>query len=200
MFESTLSLLSFIGAFYLYEGKEPKAFGSGNPSRVPSANYLTKDNKYVHVIANDRQWKTFCEASELEDMGNNPDYDTNAKRVEHRGEIDRRIQEKMLEKDSEEWVKIFDEKGLPIGAVRQMDEVFDDPQVIARKILIEMDHPRYGPIKTIALPFGFSSFKSVIKSPAPLLGEHSKEVLTDTLGYDEVSISQLVSDGVVRAE
>jgi crotonobetainyl-CoA:carnitine CoA-transferase CaiB-like acyl-CoA transferase len=102
MFESTLSLLSFVGAFFLYEGVVPKAFGSGNPSRVPTANYLTRDNKYIHVVANDRQWKAFCDTIGLEEMGANPDFDTNAKRVQHREEIDRRIQEKLLNRDAQE--------------------------------------------------------------------------------------------------
>jgi crotonobetainyl-CoA:carnitine CoA-transferase CaiB-like acyl-CoA transferase len=79
-----------------------------------------------------------------------------------------------------------------------MDEVFADPQVMAREILKELDHPRHGLVKTIGLPFGFSSFKNQIKSPAPLLGEHSEEILSGALGFDSDTISQLVTDGVIR--
>ncbi|MEE9612877.1 MAG: CaiB/BaiF CoA-transferase family protein [Desulfatiglandales bacterium] len=199
MFESTLSLLSFIGAFYLYEGKVPKAAGSENPSRVPSANYLTKDQKYIHVIINDRQWKSFCNTTGLTELGENPSYDTNARRVEHRDEINRIIQEEISKRTAEEWIKVFDEKGFPSGPVYTMDQVFQDPQVIAREILEEMNHPRHGMIKSIKLPFGFCSFKSGIKGPAPLLGENSREILSEVIGYGNEKIDRLIAEGVIRA-
>ncbi|MBN1664256.1 MAG: CoA transferase [Deltaproteobacteria bacterium] len=198
MYESTISLLSFIGAFYLYEGKVPKAFGSGNPVRVPSANYKTKDNKYIHLVPNDRQWKEFCNTLGLNEMGANKDYDSNAKRVSHREEINKRIEGKIVQKNIEEWVKIFNEKGFPFGPVQTMEDIFQDPQVIARKILEEIDHPRHGIIKTVKLPFGFCDFKSGIKGPAPLLGENSREVLSEILHYNEKKIDQLIKDHVTK--
>ena len=198
MFESTLSLLSFIGAFYLYEGKIPQAFGSGNPVRVPTANYQTKDRRYIHLVPNDRQWKEFCHTLGLEEMADNPDYDSNAKRIGHREKIDQRIQEKIFEKDLDQWVEIFNEKGFPAGPIYTTDEVFKDPQVIAREILAQMDHPRHGKIKTIKLPFSFCEFKSGIKGPAPALGEHTRQILFKILGYGDKEIDQLFADKVIR--
>ena len=199
MFESTISVLSFIGAFYLYEGKVPKAFGSGNPSRVPSANYLTKDGRYIHIVPSALQWKTFCDAIGLKELGENPEYDTNIKRIAHREEIDRLIQEKISQRTVEEWVKIFDEKGITSGPVYNMEQIFKDPHVAARKILEEMDHPRHGSIQSIRLPYGSCGFKSGIKAPAPLLGEHSREILSGLLGYTEERIAQLLAEGVINA-
>lgn len=198
MFESTVSLLSFIGAFYLYEGKIPQAFGSGNPVRVPTANYQTKDRRYIHLVPNDRQWKEFCHTVGLDDMADNPDYDSNAKRVVHREEIDRQIQEKIFEKDLDQWVEIFNAKGFPAGPIYTMDQVFKDPQLIAREVLAEIDHPKHGKIKTIKLPFSFCGFKSGIKGPAPRLGEHTREVLSKLMAYDEKKINQLLADKIAK--
>jgi len=140
----------------------------------------------------------FCETIGLKEMGDNPSYDTNIKRVDHRKEIDRSIQEKILEKSTEEWITIFDEKGFPSGPVNTLDEVFDDLQVLDREVLERIDHPRYGRIKTIKLPYSFTSFKCNVRGPAPLLGEHSRDVLCGTLGYGEEKISQLIANQVIK--
>ena len=199
MFESTISVLSFIAAFYIYEGKVPTPFGSSNPSRVPSANYMTKDKKFIHIVPSALQWKTFCDAIGIKEVGDSRDYNTNAKRIARREKIDQLIQEKILQKNIDDWVKIFDEKGITSGPVYTMEQIFHDPQVIARKIVEEMDHPRHGLIKTIGLPYGSCGFKSDIQGPAPLLGEHSEKILSDVLGYERERITRLLADGVIRS-
>ncbi len=199
MFESTTSVLCFIAAFYLYEGKVPMPFGSSNPSRVPSANYLTKDGKYIHIVPSALQWETFCETIGLPEMGQNPQYDTNVKRIAHREEIDQLIQDKILQKDLEECAKILAEKGITSGPVYTMEQIFQDPQVAARNIVEELNHPRYGIIKTIKLPFNYCDLRSEIKGPAPLLGEHSREILSKILGYTEDKVARLLAEGVIRA-
>ncbi|RLI40567.1 CoA transferase [Candidatus Bathyarchaeota archaeon] len=198
LLDSTVSWMTYMAANYFATGMVPKRMGSAHPNIVPYQCFKARDGKYLTVaVGNDRIWKNFCEALGLENMVENPKFATNPKRVENRDELIPVLEKAFLSKTRDEWIEILLKKGVPCGPVYTMDEVFRDPQVLHRKMLVEIEHPKVGKIKQIGIPMKFSETPGEIKVPPPLLGQHTEEILKNLLGYSEEEINQLRSEEVI---
>ena len=198
LLDSTVSWMTYMAANYFATGMVPKRMGSAHPNIVPYQCFKARDGKYLTVaVGNDRIWKNFCEALGLENMVENPKFATNPKRVENRDELIPVLEKVFLSRTRDEWIEILLKKGVPCGPVYAMDEVFRDPQVLHRKMLVEIEHPKVGKIKQIGIPMKFSETPGEIKVPPPLLGQHTEEILKNLLGYSEEEINQLRSEEVI---
>jgi formyl-CoA transferase len=195
--DSSLALMTFQAAIYLCGGQVPGTFGSENPIRCPSANYMAKDGRYVHVVVNDRQWPKFCEVVGMPELASDPEFADNRARVANRDRVNAAIQQRMMGRAADEWTALFDAEGLPAGPVNSMDRVVLDPQVMAREMIQTFQHPIAGSVKAIDMPYRFSTDGTSIRSAPPLLGEHTEEVLSGLLGYSQDEISRLRADGVI---
>ena len=133
----------------------------------------------------------------LENIKNNPKFSTNPERVKNRDELFPIINKIINQKSVDEWLKIFDEKGIPAGPILSMDKVVNHPQIKARDMIIEMPHPKIGKIKLTGIPVKLSETKGEPQSPPPLLGQHTEEVLKNILHYDDEKINQLKKEGVI---
>ena len=102
-----------------------------------------------------------------------------------------------MEMTRDEAVKYYTDMGLPCAPVYHVDEAIADPHVNARDLFVEMEHPKAGKIKLINFPVKFSETPAVLNTPAPTLGQHNKEILTEILGYSEEQIKELVSKGII---
>ena len=183
LLDSTVSWMTYMAANYFATGMVPKRMGSAHPNIVPYQCFKARDGKYLTVaVGNDRIWKNFCEALGLENMVENPKFATNPKRVENRDELIPVLEKVFLSRTRDEWIEILLKKGVPCGPVYAMDEVFRDPQVLHRKMLVEIEHPKVGKIKQIGIPMKFSETPGEIKVPPPLLGQHTEEILKNLLG------------------
>jgi crotonobetainyl-CoA:carnitine CoA-transferase CaiB-like acyl-CoA transferase len=187
----------------LYGGKllchrhAPKKMGSAHPNIVPYQCFKTRDGKYLTVaVGNDRIWKNFCEALGLEDLIENPKFATKPDRVKNKDELIPLLEKAFLNKTRDEWIAILLKKGVPCGPIA-MDEVFYDPQVQHRKMLVEIEHPKIGKIKQIGIPMKFSETPGEIRKPPPLLGQHTKEILKNLLEYSEEEIKQLEREEII---
>ncbi len=198
MLDCSLAMTTFQAAIYLCAGEVPGLYGSENPTRVPSANYLTSDDRYLHVVVNDRQWPAFCQLLGMPEMATDPDFANNRVRVANRDRVNSAITQRMRTKTAEEWLALFDAEGLPAGPVNSLDRVIADPQVKAREMVQSFEHPLAGVVQAIDMPFRFSEDGTHIRSAPPLLGQHTDGVLTELLGYSDAEVSRLKAEGVVR--
>lgn len=128
-----------------------------------------------------------------------PKFETNAQRVAHREELEREIEAITMTKTTQGWLHVFEGKGLPYAAVNDVLGALNHDQTRARNMVVEVDHEHCGPIKMVNSPIKFSETKPRIRLPPPMLGEHTDEVLRETLGMSDMQISDLKKRGVVRA-
>ncbi len=198
LLDSTVSFMTYMAANYFATGEVPPRMGSAHPNIVPYQCFKAGDGKYFTLaVANDRIWQSFCKAVGLEHLAEDTRFKTNPDRVRNRSQLIPMLEKLFLEKPRDEWLKILEENRVPAGPVYTMDEVFSDPQVLHREMLIEMSHPKIGKIKQIGTPMKLSETHCEIKLPPPLLGQHTEEVLKDLLGYTQEEIKQLREQGVI---
>lgn len=190
LLDCLVSMLTYVAEYYFIGGEISKPIGSGHMSVVPYRAYKTKDGHIVIAVFVEKFWQKLCNVIGEEELGNDERYDSTAKRLEQRKSVDDMLEEKFLTKTSDEWMKILNEEGVPAAPVNTIDKVFEDPQVLARNMLIEVDHPRCGRIKLIGNPVKIDGVDEKFLPP-PLLGQHTKEVLSKLLGYSEDMIEEL---------
>lgn len=183
---------------YLISGKVPRRSGNAHPNIVPYETFQAQDGVYIALgVGNDNQWKKFCKLARIESLADDPRYVTNPKRVENRKELVSFLQDLFLKKTSEEWLKLLGEAEIPCGPINTIDRVLSDPQILAREMVVEMEHPATGKFKLVGSPMKLSDTPVQYRIPPPLLGEHTEEVLRDILKYDRAKISRLREDKVI---
>jgi len=189
LLDGTISWMTYMAANYFATGKIPERMGSAHPTIVPYQCFETMDGKYlILAVGNDRLWKNFCRALNLEDLVDDPRFATNPKRVENRTQLIPRLNEIFLSKTRNDWLQILLREHVPCAPVYTMDEVFSDPQVLHRDMLVEMEHPTAGKIKQIGSPMKFSETPVRVEAPPPLLGQHTEYVLRNVLGYTDEDV------------
>ena len=123
---------------------------------------------------------------------------TNNDRMKNLAALTPLIAERLKTRASAEWIAEFEAAGVPVGPVNKIGDMLADPQVKAREMVVEVDHPRAGRVKALGHPIKFSDTRGDMSRPAPLLGQHTREVLAE-LGYDEARVDALISEGAVSA-
>ena len=127
---------------------------------------------------------------------NDPKYATNSMRVENREDVVKILEDIICTKKAEEWLKTLTDAGIPCGPIYTMDKLFSDPQVLHRKMVQELDHPKAGTIKVTGIPFKLSDTPGEILTAPPFLGQHSKEIL-QALGYNDKDIELMYQEKIV---
>lgn len=199
MLDGQVSLLTVQAAIYLADGTIPRALGRAHPGRVPSTVFTTADAKYIHLVANDNQWPRLCELLEVPDLGQDPRFRRARDRVEHRDEIMPALIAAVGRLTRDEIADRMNANGIPCGPVNTIAEVIEDPHVQARGMVQSFEHPAVGTVRALGWPYQFSGLDVGIKSPPPMLGQHSAEILREHLGLDDGGIRRLESDGVIEA-
>jgi len=196
LLDSAASWMSYAAYYYFLTGKTPPKTGSAHFSIVPYQCFKTKDEKYITVCCgNEPTWERLVSAlgrKELQD----PEFSTNVKRVENREKLVPILEEIFRSKSRDEWFRILLQADVPCGPVNDMEELFSDPAITERKMLLEIDHPTLGKIKQIGSAMRFSETDFRIRYYPPLLGEHTEEVLQG-LGFSEHQIAKLRDNGAI---
>lgn len=148
--------------------------------------------------ANDRLWHRFCEGLGREDWKEEPRYKLNSDRVKHRDELEGLIEEVTKTRSTAEWLEAFEGKKLPIAPVNDVQATLNHPQSQARDMVVEMEHDACGPIKLVGTPVKYSESQPRIRTPPPLLGQHTNEVMAEFLGMEEDEVEALKGQGVLR--
>ena len=196
LLDSQIAWLTYRAGEFFVSGKLPEKVGSGHPMIVPYQAFKAKD-EYINIaVGNDQLWKRFCKVINMENIMDDPKFATNAKRVENRKELIAILSKIIETKTGAEWLKLLEDAGIPAGPIYTLDKLFSDPQVLHRKMMVELEHPKAGKIKVTGVPVKLSETPGEITAPPPGLGQHNKEVLRD-LGYSAEEIEKLIADKVV---
>ena len=194
MLDGVVSLLSDSAAQYFSEGIAPKRGERRLTGVLPQYSiYQTKDGKYVAVGAlEEKFWANLCSGIGKPEWAKKLLTEKDPLCENMRDEMSRIF----LEKTSSEWVDLLMKSDACVTPVNSIEEVFSDPHVLHRKMLIEVDHPKAGRLKQIGMPIKFSGYRGEIRLPAPELGEHTEEILYK-LGYTKMEITNLAKRGVI---
>ncbi len=197
MFDAVAALLTYQAGIYFATGDSPKRIGNRHPTIVPYETLETRDDELVVAVGNDQLWKRFCGAIGLEELANEPKFTTNKDRVRASDELRPILIERLRTKGAAEWIEQLRANGVPCGAVRDLKQVFDDPQLIERAMVVALDHPVAGAIKALGVPIKLAETPGAVRTPPPVLGQHTDAVLGGDLGLDADEISRLHTDGAV---
>ncbi|MEO0910512.1 MAG: CoA transferase, partial [Pseudomonadota bacterium] len=156
--------------------------------------FQTADGWINIGAANQSNWEKLVNLIDAEELMEDPRFVTNADRMENRLELEAELNTVISKRSTDEWLAIFEEGGLPSGPVLSIIEMHKDPQAISRKMVPKVDHPIAGEVQTIGLPVKFSETPGDIASAAPLLGQHTVEVLMEA-GYSEQEAQELLVSG-----
>ena len=178
-----------IGAF-VANGIVPGPLGTAYGALLPYQTFRTKTRDIAIGIGSDKLWRTFCPLLGLPALSDDPRYVSNAARNANRPALIATLQEAFLTKSYEEWETLLLAKGIPMGAINSIAQVVEHPQVQARGTLVDMDHPRAGKVRMVGAPVRLSATPGAVRTPAPMLGEHTDEVL-ERLGYNSREIAAL---------
>jgi formyl-CoA transferase len=197
LLDSQVAWLINVGSNYLVSGEIPKRYGNAHPNIVPYEPFKARDGWVALGVGTDHQWRRFCELAGCQELADDPRFATNPKRVENREVLVPLLQEVFKKKDAREWLNLLLEAGIPCAPINNVKEVFDDPQVRARDMVVEVPHPTAGTVKLAGSPIKMSRTPVQIKQHPPLLGEHTEEILTTLLGYSREEIEQLRAEEVI---
>ena len=199
LMDSQVSWLSYVAQNYLISGEIPKRIGNDHPSIVPYQTVKAKDGLMVLAIANDRQFKEFCEYAKISNLINDPKFKTNSSRVKNRCDLNKIINKIIKKKTIKQWVEGLVKVNVPCGPINNIQQVFEDKQVKSRKMVISMKHSKSKnkKIKLIANPINFSESKIQYKKPPPKLGQDTISVLKKFLKLDSKDLLDLKKKKII---
>ena len=197
MLDSLVSMLSYDALDYLNSGRKLTRLGTAHAHIVPWQAFQTSDGYIVVAARDEKFWRNLCHSIERPDLIEDPLTSDNAARVSNRDYLIPILTEVFISKPTLDWLEILDEHDIPNAPVNDIGEVFDDPQVQARGMIRSYDHPTLGEVRYPPSPIKFSDWESPNES-APMLGQHTIEVLTNRLGLDESEVRSLADEDVVK--
>jgi formyl-CoA transferase/CoA:oxalate CoA-transferase len=197
MLEGQLTLLDHSLGIYLADGVLFGRMGTAYRTIVPYQTFRTRTEDLALAVGSDALWRAFCPLVGAPELTDDPRYATNAARVANRVPLVARLQELFLGRTYAEWEAILEPAGIPVGAIRTLDRVVAHPQVQARGVLQDSRHPAAPSAPVIAPYFRLSATPGGVRSPAPLLGQHTDAVLSDRLGLGRGELEDLRRRGVV---
>jgi crotonobetainyl-CoA:carnitine CoA-transferase CaiB-like acyl-CoA transferase len=182
MMDTVMSTMLPSFARYLTSQVVPRPMGTFFDGIVPYSNFKCADRAITIAVASDKLWKGFCEAIERPDLLNHPDYNTNPLRVKNRAVLEPLIEEIFGSRPAAHWVAALSRQGVPCTVVRNLKEVIEDEQTLARNMTPEVSHPVAGTIRVLGVPVQLSETPGEIRCAAPLLGADTERVLEEMLG------------------
>jgi crotonobetainyl-CoA:carnitine CoA-transferase CaiB-like acyl-CoA transferase len=183
-------------AIYLATGVNPEPTGSAHILSAPYQAFPTADGWINLGGANQSNWERIARAIGREDLIADPRFATNGERMKNLAALTPLIAERMKTRPRADWIREFEAAGMPVGPINTIGDMLADPQVAAREMVVETEHPKAGRTRAIGLPIKFSDTPGAVTRPAPLLGEHTREVLS-SLGYDAAAIDALAASGAI---
>jgi len=199
LYDSQIAWLINQGLGYLVSGENPQRLGNGHPHIVPYDTFPASDGHFIIAVGNDGQFARMCEVMGRPDWAADPRFAKNVDRVRNRKTLMPLIEEITLTRSSAEWIAALEEVAVPCGPVNTLSEVFTDPQTLAREMRISLPHAGGpdGQVDLIGNPLKMSDTPVSYRQAPPRLGEHTDEVLRDTLGLDDQQIAALRACGAV---
>ncbi|MFA6314576.1 MAG: CaiB/BaiF CoA-transferase family protein [Sterolibacterium sp.] len=182
---------------YLTTGIPPKRMGNAHPNIVPYQDFPTADGDMILAIGNDSQFAKFCAVAGHAEWATDARFASNAARVKHRDVLIPLLRQATVMQTTTQWIAVLEGEGVPCGPINNLAQVFDDPQVRARGLKVDMPHPLAGSVPQVASPMRLSATPVDYRRPPPLLGEHTREVLGGLLGLDAARLDALSAAKVI---
>lgn len=182
---------------YLTTGVAPKRLGNAHPNIVPYQDFPTADGDFILTVGNDGQFRKFAEVAGQPQWADDPRFATNTLRVAHRAELIPLIRQVTVFKTTAQWVGLLEQAGVPCGPINDLAQMFQDPQVLARGLALDVPHALAGSVPQVASPIRLSRTPVEYRHAPPLLGEHTQAVLEEVLGLEASVVQGLRDAGVV---
>jgi crotonobetainyl-CoA:carnitine CoA-transferase CaiB-like acyl-CoA transferase len=193
MLDSVTALLTYQAGNYFASGKVPARLGNRHPSIVPYETFAASDGDFVLAVGNDEQWRRFCAVAGLPE---DPRFATNRQRVTGYDDVRPFIADRLRTQSRQHWIERLTAAGIPCGSVRNLEELFADPQIHAREMVTQLEHATIGPLRVLGVPVKLSDTPGAVRTPPPRLGEHTDAVLQD-LGFNAAAIADLRRQKVI---
>lgn len=182
---------------YLVGGVSPAPMGNAHPNIVPYQDFETRDGHIIIAVGNDAQFFRLCSALGGSELAEDNRYGSNSGRVEHRDELIGAITELTRAKDSQEILRALESVGVPCGPINDIEAVFDDPNVVAREIRVDLPHASGGSAPSVANPIRLSATPVQYRNAPPTLGQHTDSVLAELLNISNEALSKLRAEKVL---
>ena len=197
MLDSLVSMLTYDAVGFLNGSAEVSRQGTAHAHMVPWQAFEVKDGYVVVAVRDEKFWRNLCDAVGRPDLKDDPRTVDNSARVANRQFLVGLLDEVFITRTKDQWMAILDEFDIPAAPVNDFAGIFSDPQVEAREMVKTYEHPTLGAIRYSPSPMKFSDWEFPNR-PAPMLGEHTREVLSDRLGFSSEDIDRLTAGGVVK--
>jgi crotonobetainyl-CoA:carnitine CoA-transferase CaiB-like acyl-CoA transferase len=196
LLDGMVSTLTYHALIYLSTGRSPKRAGTRHPSIVPYESFQGKDGFVNIAVTNQKQWENFCQVLGFPEIAGDLRFETMKARLANYGELRPMIERVVSKMTRAEVMAAMSEVGIPAGPINSVGEVLEDPQIHARKMVEELTHPEYGPLKLLGIPIKLSDTPGVVQNAPPKFGEHNRQVLLD-LGFGDAEIRRFEESGAI---
>lgn len=197
MLDAVTALLTYQAGNYFASGTAPGRLGNRHPSIVPYETFAGADGDFVVAVGNDELWKKFCTAVGLDRVDGIDRFATNRQRVTRYAELRPLIADRLKTQPRAFWIETLTRAGVPCGSVRDLNEVFEDPQLRARGMLATIEHQAIGALTLTGIPVKLSDTPGELRLPPPRLGEHTVSILRDELGVGEENLTRLREQRII---
>ena len=178
-------------------GRAPGPLGTAHPLNAPYQAFPASDGWITVGAANQANWLRLLEALEAPGLGDDPRFKTNAGRMQNLAALEATLTPIFQRRTSAEWLRRLEDIGVPAGPVLNIRQMHEDPQALARDMIVETTHPTAGQAKSIGLPIKFSETPGLVRRAAPLFGQHTREVLYDH-SFSDAEVEQMAAKGVIH--
>jgi crotonobetainyl-CoA:carnitine CoA-transferase CaiB-like acyl-CoA transferase len=194
MLDSTSALLTYQAGIFFATDSAPKRMGNRHPTIVPYETFTASDGDFVIAVGNDEQWRKFCEVT-----GITPEerFATNRQRVTSYNELRPVLADTLRTNTRQHWITGLKKAGVPCGSVRDLEELFADPQIAARNMVATIEHATIGAMRVLGSPLKLSDTPASVRTAPPTLGQHTEAILTNDLGRSAGSLAALKTEGVI---
>ncbi|MCW9033199.1 MAG: CoA transferase [Rhodospirillales bacterium] len=198
LLDVTVATLANQAMNYLATEEAPKRMGNAHPSLVPYQSFPTADGHMIMGAGNDKQFRDFCKEVGCSELSDDPRFTNNQARVANREILIPIISEIIATRTTNEWVETLEHLHVPCGPINNLDQVFDDPQVKARGLKIDLPHSTAGTVPSVAMPIRLSKTPAEYRTAPQLLGESTRSVLTELCDINEETLRALEKSGVIQ--
>jgi crotonobetainyl-CoA:carnitine CoA-transferase CaiB-like acyl-CoA transferase len=198
LFDAQAAMLANQASNFFASGKPPVRMGNAHPNLAPYQPFPTKDGAVVIAVGNDGQFRALTGATGVSELADDPRFKTNADRVAHRVALAEALKPALAGRTTADWLKVLEAAGVPCGPINPIDKVFEEPQAVARGLVVEQVREDLAdPVRTVASPIRLSETPVAYRSAPPALGADTDAVLGEQLGLDAAEIARLRARGVV---
>lgn len=197
LFEAGITHTFWQSAIAFATGDAPEPMGSAHPLNAPYQAIATQDGWMNLGAANQANWERMLKVIDATHLNDDVRFSSNPLRMQNRTELVTELEVHFRQRKTNEWVSLLNQAGIPAGPILDIPQMHQDPQALAREMIVDVEHPRAGTVKTLGAPVKFHGTPGSINSAAPLLGQHSLEILAEA-GFTDVDIERFIDKGVVQ--